>query len=879
MSLKRFSTVLIGALLLQIPGPAEQPPGPTSTATPKGVNAKNSGEPLPPGALFRCGTSLELQRGTTPSLVALSADAKRMAVADAQAIRVQDPATGKELWRRNASLMPMALAFSPSGTMLAGTDYVGVHLLDARTGKPVRDLVETRARMSSLDFSADGRVLATGSEGFGYGNTVRVWDTATGKRLCAFKVPHDRTVYVALSMDGKTLACWGSSLQENHLLDSPGSKVQLWDVANNRSLRRISCAGQVLAVAFSADGKKLAASSGGGFRQPLQHDLFDAGTGNRIRTLQCQAPDMTLTGRILTFSPDGNLVAGTGYGGAIFFWESATGKGYSGVAGPTCEAQGVVFADGRSYAFGSAGSEVHVWDARTGELVRPVLGHTGPVQSIAFLRGGQIISEARGREIRLWDGANGHIVRGYFLNTQTSRSDGVGSSISRMSPGGKFILLWRYRDERAQLFDASTGRKLRDVGTFVTPLSAWRPPVFCFSADDQLLLIQGRDLKQGAAADLYETGTGRLLRHFEDGSGPLANVAISPDHRLVALAIGGGQQGNKGALFCKVRVFEADGGKERCSFPICFPYLYSVPPMAFATDGEYLLVQSNEAFPELGVWDVSSGKKACGLRPALYSSMQLPSFSPDGRTVAAVLYDHKNSRAIIQLSELCSNSMRREFHPPRTGISCLAFSPDGRKLAAGGQDSTILVWDVAEKAGDSSRPLSPEARSSIWTDLAAADASRAYQAMTKLYAAPREAVDFIRANLKPAAAKTSTQQEIASLLRKLDSPRFRERTKASAELSGVGESAVPLLRKTLESSPSSEVRERVQQLLDNISRARFAPDMMRPLRALEVLEHINSPESRALLESYAQGSADAPLTKWARSSLDRLARSSERTTK
>ena len=250
MWFRRLTTILIAAVCLQVPIWAQQQFAPP--LLPRGASPANFADPLPTGALFRCGKSLLLQRGVAPSLVTLSADAKRVAIADPQSTRVEDPVTGAEVWRRNATLVPMAIAFSPDGSMLAATDYLGVHLLDARTGKPIRDLVEARARMSSLVFSADVRVLATGSEGFGFGNTIRVWDTTTGKRLCAIKVPHDRTAYVALSADGKTLACWGSSLQDNQLFDSPSNKVQLWDAANNRLLRQIACVGRVLAVALSA---------------------------------------------------------------------------------------------------------------------------------------------------------------------------------------------------------------------------------------------------------------------------------------------------------------------------------------------------------------------------------------------------------------------------------------------------------------------------------------------------------------------------------------------------------------------------------------------------------------------------------------------------
>jgi WD40 repeat protein len=793
-------------------------------------------------------------------LVALAPDAKRLAVVDSRSMVVQNPRTRTEFWRRDVALAPMALAFSPDGSMLAASDYLGVHLLNARTGKPIRDLLKQRARMVSLDFSADGRVLAAGSEGFGFGNTVRVWETTTGKRPCNFKVPHDRTAYVALSADGKTLACWGTNMQEGPF-DSPGARLQLWDIKNNRMLRQIPCGGQIWATAFSADGKKLAVSAAGAFQQLPRHELFDAATGKALRTLELEARGMI---HKLTFSPDGSVIAGIAYGSEILFWETATSKVSSGAAGPTCQPQGVLFAGRQAYAFGSSGSEVHVWDARTGELLHQVSGHTGPVGSIAFVNGGKrIISEARGREIRLWDGADGNVLRGFVLDPTNPGRDTVGGSVSRVSPSGKFVLSWKFQSSTAQLFDASSGRKLRDVGTS----SGKRPPLFSFSSDDQALLVQGPDPKP-TAADLYETSTGKLVRHFQDSRGELLNVAVSPDHRLVALAIGTGQLGNN-ALACDIDIVNAQTGKAQCSLSVKYFDSY-VPPMAFAPDGDYLVVRSiDPPETELLICDVRSGKRLCALPSASMADQSC--ISPDGRTVVAVTHDYKNQRSVIQVWEACSGSTRRGLEAGIAGISALAFSPDGRRVAAGCHDSTILVWDVAEKLGNPSQSLS-QAKSAIWAELASPDGSRAYQAMKKLYAAPRDAVDLIRSNLKPVTARVWTQAEIADLLRKLDSRRFRERTQASVELGGLGESAVPLLRKALQSTESPEVRERLRQLLDKIGRARFAPDMIRPLRALEVLEHINSSESREALKAYAAGSADAPLTKYARGAVERLAR-------
>src|SRR5205807_1700395 len=107
----------------------------------------------------------------------------------------------------------------------------------------------------SLDFSRDGKLLASGSRD----GTAILWSTETWKRAQTLQNPEKDSLYngrgmvedVAFSPDGKILA-----------LASREGNVQLWDVARGKIIEALEGhSGAVTAVVFSPDGRTLASGS------------------------------------------------------------------------------------------------------------------------------------------------------------------------------------------------------------------------------------------------------------------------------------------------------------------------------------------------------------------------------------------------------------------------------------------------------------------------------------------------------------------------------------------------------------------------------------------------------------------------------------------
>jgi len=160
----------------------------------------------------------------------------------------------------------------------------------------------------------------------------------------------------------------------------------------------------------------------------------------------------------------------------------------------------------------------------------------------------------------------------------------------------------------------------------------------------------------------------------------------------------------------------------------------------------------------------------------------------------------------------------------------------------------------------------------LWKDLVSDDAGQAFRAVVALAAAaPKEAVALLKEHLKPVAPADARCVE--KLLADLDSDTFDVREKAEKDLALVADQASDALRKALESSPSSEVRRRLQALLEQQGpTGRPAAEALRQVRAVEVLERVGTPEARQALEALSRGVAGARVTREARGALDRLGR-------
>jgi hypothetical protein len=197
------------------------------------------------------------------------------------------------------------------------------------------------------------------------------------------------------------------------------------------------------------------------------------------------------------------------------------------------------------------------------------------------------------------------------------------------------------------------------------------------------------------------------------------------------------------------------------------------------------------------------------------------------------------------------------------------FADGGRWLAAY-PDGTILIRE--DKAAPPKERTDRE-KETLYADLSSREGMKAFQARLAL-AAVLEVVEWLDSNVRPAAVDAAAVRQLIADLSAAD----ETADKAAAELARLGDVVEPYLREGWGKKPTPGARKRIEALFARFDDpANVSEGRLRALRGVEVLEAVNTPAARKLLEKWAgvkDGEPTSALARDARAALDRLARRS-----
>jgi WD40 repeat protein len=823
------------------------------------------GDPLPPEALQRLG-SARFRAETNYGGATLSPDGSTIALLGRDGIVLLDAASGKEVQRFVQRFIgpPGTLTYSPDGKKIAWSGIQGVQLLDVQSGKLLGRMTDQAERLS---FSADGSRVAIGPDQDGRKLTASICDTTTFKKLQTVELLQDSSGGgVALSGDGKRLATWSSCI--DGAANKAARTVQVWEAATGKEIQKIALDGvQVSTAALSGDGKHLAAVAESG----KAVTIWDVDSGKSLHSLETQGNPEAL----LRYSSDGKLLVAATKDGALQLWETPEYKRLGGVSGLKSFVCSVAFLPEKKVrALSRSGLALHLWEAPSDRRPAQEEGHQEAVQSLCFRRDGKEIVSAAADGVRVWDLTTGKAKQRPNLHDTDTEVKGVFGPIC-LAPNGRLAAVGSYYARSWRVVDLDNGKeliRLESKGSdFPNPLTA-------FSADSDtavLTLPAPKDGHRGFAVRVWDLRTGREKNQWnvqlsDEYANDLFTCALSPDGRFVLTAIN--MPPRKATLrpYVELALWDAATGKARWQATCEDQWAHQ---FAFSPDGN-LIATAGSVTSTVYLFDAATGVEWRRLESVEGVQASCLQFSPDGRSLAVGGSRQLKNRAVegaVCLWETATGKPRLTLAGQRADIRALAFSQDGRTLASGASDTTILLWDLTGKldaAVQKQEKPKPAEFDALWDELADADATKAYRLLQHLAAHPAEATALVKAKLPAATGKPLDAAAVEKQSADLDHEDFDRREAASKALAAAGQPASAALRKALRAAPSVEKKRRIEALLAALKNP--SPEMLRATRALELLERVGTPDAKQVLEELAKGNPDASLTQDAKATLKRL---------
>ena len=320
------------------------------------------------------------------------------------------------------------------------------------------------------------------------------------------------------------------------------------------------------------------------------------------------------------------------------------------------------FPDGTKIATGGCDCAVRIWDAATGTEERVLTGHQCDVRGLAVSRDARrLVTIGGDNTIRYWDLEKGTEIR------KIGPLDTYSVAVALL-PDGEHALTVGC-DSQVVTWDLAAGVAVNRYDTKQEQVDA-----LALVAGGERILTGGRD----KTTRLVEVSSGKELARLEGHLAEVRAVAAAHDGRHALT--GSAAQG--------VAFWDLETG--RLLWNVIFGS--SVNSVSLSPDGSRAAAGGDG--PTIVVWDVKTQRTAFVLDTGARSATCVLGFAPDGRRLAAGLRD--NSIRLWELPE-AHESAATDLWPVtghRGGVTAIAVSEDGNRVATAGSDGPITLRDA-----------------------------------------------------------------------------------------------------------------------------------------------------------------------------------------
>lgn len=514
-----------------------------------------------------------------------------------------------------------------------------------------RELLKHSGGTTSVIFSpCNSKVLATTSIG-DFGVYLWNWNGEEWQER-TISAQHKGAVRdLAFSPDGSKLAIAGGD-----------ESVTVWNVATGAELNSLQHGG-LESVAFMRDSLHLCSAS--------DQDIV-LWNVDSMKAMASQLMDRRIISRCIAAAPDKQIVAVGHPNGGITIWDIPAGKKQL-LVGHTSAVTDLTFsANGEMLASASGDATAIIWDVQNLRRLHTLGEHRWTVTSVAFSPDNRVlVTGCADHALRLWDVTNGSLLEeghAHWGKVSDVTISPDGNTVATASNNG-VVRIWDF----SQIPEAPNRPHLPLRAQFYSLAQRFSAG---FSRDGKRLFIPFGDLRE---VEVWNLGDLRQMESFP-ASGRMVRCAVARDaDRLVAATKSG-----------TVQIWD---GEELSPLPPIELGQLRTSRVAISSHGRFVAAahavpQDRQPARGLTLWDAETGKTTILHDQKVFWSV---AFLQQSHMLAA----GTNGRVLVW-KDIANNDAPMELIDPDFAVNAVAFSPDGRLLAASGKE-IAKIWDMATR--------------------------------------------------------------------------------------------------------------------------------------------------------------------------------------